>query len=73
MLKAPHDLKAGDVIVGQARCLLKVTEVHVIDGAPVIGARAVRTTFVSPFVYAEEIALDGSAMIDVWDATEGER
>lgn len=69
MRKAPVDLKAGDLIVGQARCLLKVVSVEVAEGIDVIGSRMIRTTFVSPFTVCEEIPLDGATMIDVWDDT----
>lgn len=67
MHKAPHELKAGDLIVGNARCLLKVTETAAVGAALTIGTRVVRTTFVSPFTVCEELTLDGAAMVDVWD------
>lgn len=69
MRKAPVDLKAGDLIVGQARCLLKVTQVAVRTENATIGSRTIRTTFVVPFTECEEIELDGGTMVDVWDST----
>lgn len=71
MRKAPVDLKPGDLIVGQARCLLKVVSLDTPADATQIGTRVVRTTFVSPFTVCEELLLDGSAMIDVWDDKPG--
>lgn len=71
MRKAPVDLKPGDIIVGQSRCLVRVIECVRPDGDAPIGARFVRTQFVSPFTVAEEFVLDGTALLDVWESNTG--
>lgn len=68
MRKSPSELKVGDHLTVMTRSIVRVVDIGAGADNTAIGSRTVRIEHVKPFANCDELAIDGSVQLDVWEA-----